>query len=194
MLLNGFFRTFNDLISLINEKSKNIYQNSNFYNRKISKSLDFEFQYKPSPYLLSSLINYQSKKYTIDELDYNTIWENNLESKENKRLNNFFWFFSLDLRSSKNSTQKVITDWINKNQRYNKENWEFDTTAKRVISWLSNHQLSYDESDKEYRSIFNFMIQKQTNHLINEIKNSKNLENKIIGCSAIILTGLCFGS
>ena len=188
MLLNGFFRTFNDLISLINEKSKNIYQNSNFYNRKISKSLDFEFQYKPSPYLLSSLINYQSKKYTIDELDYNTIWENNLESKENKRLNNFFWFFSLDLRSSKNSTRKVITDWINKNQRYNKENWEFDTTAKRVISWLSNHQLSYDESDEEYRSIFNFMIQKQTNHLINEIKNSKNLENKIIGCSAIILS------
>ncbi len=194
MLLNGFFRTFNDLISLINEKSKNIYQNSNFYNRKISKSLDFKFQYKPSPYLLSSLINYQNKKYTIEELDYNTIWENNLESKENKRLNNFFWFFSLDLRSSKNSTQKVITDWINKNQRYNKENWEFNTTAKRVISWLSNHQLSYDESDKEYRSIFNFMIQKQTNHLINEIKNSKNLENKIIGCSAIILTGLCFGS
>ena len=120
MLLNGFFKTFNDLINLINEKSKNIYQNSNFYNRKISKSLDFEFKYKPSPYLLSSLINYQSKKYTIDELDYNTIWENNLESKENKRLNNFFWFFSLDLRSSKNSTQKVITDWINKNQRYNK--------------------------------------------------------------------------
>tara|TARA_B100000989_G_scaffold1426_1_gene922 strand:- start:5 stop:1162 length:1158 start_codon:yes stop_codon:yes gene_type:complete len=36
------------------------------------------------------------------------------------------------------------------------------------------------------------MIQKQTNHLINEIKNSKDLENKIIGCSAIILTGLCY--
>jgi len=36
------------------------------------------------------------------------------------------------------------------------------------------------------------MIQKQTNHLLNEIKNSKDLENKIIGCSAIILTGLCY--
>ena len=36
------------------------------------------------------------------------------------------------------------------------------------------------------------MIQKQTNHLINEIKSSKNLENKIIGCSAIILTGLSY--
>ena len=36
------------------------------------------------------------------------------------------------------------------------------------------------------------MIQKQTNHLLNEIKNSKDLENKMIGCSAIILVGLCY--
>ena len=40
--------------------------------------------------------------------------------------------------------------------------------------------------------MFDCMIQKQANHLINEIKNSKNLENKIIGCSAIILTGLSY--
>ena len=192
MLLNGFFRTFNDLISLINEKSKNIYQNSNFYNRKISKSLDFEFQYKPSPYLLSSLINYQNKKYKIDDLDFNSIWESKPQSKEFKRLNNFFWFFSLDLKSSKKLTQQVISNWIEKNSRYKKDSWEFDITAKRVISWLSNYQLSYNESNPEYKFMFDYMIQKQTNHLMNEIKHSKNLEKKIIGCSAIILTGLSY--
>ena len=36
------------------------------------------------------------------------------------------------------------------------------------------------------------MIQKQTNHLSNEIKNSKEVENKMIGCAAIILTGLAY--
>ena len=36
------------------------------------------------------------------------------------------------------------------------------------------------------------MIQKQTNHLLNEIKNSKEVENKLIGCAAIILTGLAY--
>ena len=36
------------------------------------------------------------------------------------------------------------------------------------------------------------MILKQTNHLINEIKSSKSLDNKIIACSAIILTGLSY--
>ena len=192
MLLDEFFKTIKNLINSIKKEFKNIYKNSNFYEKKISKTLDVEFQYKPSPYLLSSLINYQNKKYRIDELDFVTIWENKSQSKEFKKLNNFFWFFSLDLKSSRKSAQKVISDWINRNKRFKKESWEFDTTAKRIISWLSNHQLSYENSDKEYRLKFDCMIQKQTNHLINEIKSSENLEKKIIGCSAIILTGLSY--
>ena len=192
MLLNEFFKTFKNLTDSIKKEFENIYKNSNFYEKKISKTIDVEFQYKPSPYLLSSLINYQNKKYRIDELDFVTIWENKSQSKEFRKLNNFFWFFSLDLKSSRKSAQRVISDWINKNERFKKESWEFDTTAKRIISWLSNHQLSYENSNKEYRLKFDCMIQKQTNHLINEIKRSRNLEKKIIGCSAIILTGLSY--
>ena len=65
-------------------------------------------------------------------------------------------------------------------------------TSKRIIAWLSNHQLTYEDSTKDYRSMFDHMIQKQTNHLLNEIKSSNELENKLIGCSAIILTGLAY--
>ena len=192
MLLNGFFRSLKDFNDLIKKKFIDFYKNSNFYEKKISKTLNTELQYKPSPYLLSSLINYQNKKYKIDELDFNTIWRNESQSKEFIKLNNFFWFFSLDLKSSKKSVQKVISDWINKNNKYKKVSWDFDVTAKRIISWLSNYQLSYNEGTKEYKHMFDHMIQKQTNHLVNEIKNSKNLTNKIIGCSAIILTGLSY--
>ena len=192
MLLIGFFRTFNNIIDIIKENLKNIYKNSSFYEKKISKTLEIDFNYKPSPHLLSSLINYQNKKYKIDELDFNIIWENSSKSREFKKLNNFFWFFSLDLKSSKKSTQLVISNWIHKNSNYKKKSWEFDVTAKRIISWLSNHHLTYNESNDEYKLIFNHMIQKQTNHLINEIKSSKSLEDKIIGCSAIILVGLSY--
>ena len=115
-----------------------------------------------------------------------------MNSEDYEKLNNFFWFFSLDLKSSKKSTQSVISNWINNNNKYNKDSWEFDITAKRIIAWLSNHQLTYEDSEKEYRSIFNHMIQKQTNHLLNEIKNSNEVENKMIGCAAIILTGLAY--
>jgi len=171
---------------------KIIYQNSNFYEKKISKIYNNNFEYKPSPHLLSSIIKYQNKKYKIEDFAIDSIWQNKINSKDFEKLNNFFWFFSLDLKSSKKSTQSVINKWINNNKRYKKDSWEFDITAKRIISWLSNHQLTYEDSDQEYKSMFDHMIQKQTNHLISEIKTSSEVENKIIGCAAIILTGLAY--
>ena len=171
---------------------KKIYKNSNFYEKKISKTSTNSFEYKPSPHLLSSIIKYQNKKYKIEDFAIESIWQDNLSSKDYERLNNFFWFFSLDLKSSKKTTQIIIKKWISNNRKYHKKSWEFDVTAKRIISWLSNHQLTYEDSDQEYQSIFDHMIQKQTNHLINEIKNSNKVENKMIGCAAIILTGLAY--
>ena len=176
----------------IKESFKSIYQNSNFYEKKISKTFDNNFEYKPSPHLLSSIIKYQNKKYKIEDFAIESIWQNNSSSKDYEKLNNFFWFFSLDLKSSKKTTQTVIKNWISNNSKYQKKSWEFDLTAKRIISWLSNHQLTYEDSEQGYRSDFNHMVQKQTNHLLNEIKNSKKVENKIIGCAAIILTGLAY--
>tara|TARA_B100001057_G_scaffold130987_1_gene130096 strand:+ start:22 stop:1647 length:1626 start_codon:yes stop_codon:yes gene_type:complete len=192
MLLDGFFETLNVFAEIFKKKLRAIYQNSSLYEKKISKTFDNEFIYKPSPHLLSSIINYQKKKYKIEDFEFETVWNNQTRSKDFERLNNFFWLFSLDLKSSKNYIKEIITNWTNSNGQFKRENWEFDMTAKRIISWLSNHQISYDDSDKEYRLIFDHMIQKQTNHLLNEIKNSKDLEDKIIGCSAIILVGLCY--
>ena len=176
----------------IKDSFKSIYQNSDFYEKKISKTFNDSFEYKPSPHLLSSIIKYQNKKYKIEDFALESIWQNNLDSKDYEKLNNFFWFFSLDLKSSKKTTQTVIKNWISNNSKYQKKSWDFDLTAKRIISWLSNHQLTYEDSETKYRFTFNHMIQKQTNHLLNEIKNSKEVENKMIGCAAIILTGLAY--
>ena len=44
---------------------KQFYQNSNFYNKKISKTKDIVFGYKPSPYLLSSIVKYQKKNIKL---------------------------------------------------------------------------------------------------------------------------------
>ena len=185
----GFFSQF---YFGLKDYIKKIYQNSNFYEKKISKTFNNHFQYKPSPHLLSSIIKYQNKKNRIEDFGVESIWQNKMSTKDYEKLNNFFWFFSLDLKSSKKTTQSVIKNWIKDNRKFNKKSWEFDVTSKRIIAWLSNHQLTYEDSDKEYQLIFDHMIQKQTNHLLNEIKSSNNLENKLIGCSAIILTGLAY--
>ena len=169
-----------------------IYQNSSFYNKKISKVFNNNFEYKPSPHLFSSIVKYQKKKYRIEDFALESIWQNNIKTKDYEKLNNFFWFFSLDLKSSKKTVQSLIINWIDNNNKYNDKSWNFDLTSKRIISWLSNHQLTYEDGDKEYRIKFNHCIQKQANHLLSEIRNSNDFENKMVGCAAIILTGLAY--
>ncbi len=192
MIYKNSLSVLNQFYFDLKNNFKKIYQNSNLYEKKISKTSNNSFEYKPSPHLLSSIIKYQKKKYRIEDFAVETIWNNKNNIKQYKKLNNFFWFFSLDLKSSKKSTQSIVLNWINNNKKYNKDCWDFDVTAKRIISWLSNHQLTYEDSEKDYRYIFDHMIQKQANHLLNEIKNSSELENKLIGCAAIILTGLSY--
>jgi len=172
---------------------RKFYLNSKFYDKKISKVNSNDLVYRPSPHLLSSLIKYQKKKFNIENFSFNEIWLNqNINEKEFKKLNSFYWFFSIDLRSSKNIVQSIISNWIKKNKKYNEKSWDFDLTAKRIISWLSNHNLTYDESDLNYKNDFNKIIQKQTNHLINEINRSEIFDDKLIGCASIILVGLCY--
>ncbi len=172
---------------------RKLYLNSKIYDKKISKINSVDLIYNPSPHLLSSLIRYQKNKFKIEDFSLNEIWMNqSISSKEFKNLNSFYWFFSLDLKSSKQTVQSIITKWIENNGTYNNKSWNFDLTAKRIISWLSCHRLTYEESNQIYKNNFNNIIQKQTNHLINEINKSDDIDDKLIGCAAIILVGLCY--
>ena len=193
MILRKLFDFISRLFDNLNKQIRNIYLNSSIYEKKISKIYNKEITYKPSPHLLTSLIKYQSKKVNIQNISAENLWDNeNINTDNFKRLNNFYWFFSLDLKSSKKNTQKIVSDWINRNYKYNFESWEISLTSKRIISWLSNHSLTIEEADNEYLNLFNLMIQKQTNHLVSEIYSSENFDDKIIGCAAIILVGLCY--
>ena len=179
-----FFNIFN--------KIRELYLHSSMYDKKISKTYYQNLIYKPSPHLLLSLIKYQKKKFRIEDFALNKIWNNKEITKKNlRKLNNFYWLFSLDLKSSKKNTQSVIKNWMTLNHKYNSKSWNFDLTAKRIIAWLSNYNLTYEDSNEQYKIDFNTMIQKQTNHLINEINKSKFVEDKLIGSAAIILVGLC---
>ena len=184
---------FGQFFFFISNYIKNFYLNSNIYNKKISKIPNRSIEYKPSPSLLDCLIKYEKKKIKIEDLYLNSVWLNkDLAEKDYKNLHSFFWLFGLDLKSSKKITQSIILNWIEENNNYNKKNWEVDILSRRIIAWISNSKLTYENSEDKYKNKFNTIIQKQINHLINEIEKSKLFDNKMIGCAAIILTGLSF--
>ena len=96
------------------------------------------------------------------------------------------------MKSSKKDTQNIILQWINKNNRYTSKSWKVDIVAKRIMAWISNSKLTYEDGDSDYKKKFNSVVKKQINHLINEIEKSEWVDDKMIGCAAIILAGLSY--
>ena len=99
MILRNSVNFISQFITRTSKQIRNIYLYSNYYDKKISKINKNDLIYKPSPHLLSSIIKYQKKKVNVDEIVTENLWDNeNIKIKNFKKLNNFFWFFSLDLR------------------------------------------------------------------------------------------------
>ena len=193
MKLNNFTLIINQSLYQVLKKIRKIYLNSAIYDKKISSKNLKALTYKPSLKILGSIAKYEKTKNKIEDFETDKIWEvNKLSYKDYKKLNNFFWLFSVDLKSSKKICISIINKWIESNQKYNDNLWEIDTLSRRIISWITNSQLTYDEGDKIYKEKFNKIIFKQINHLINEIKRSDNYHDKLIGCSAIILAGISY--
>ena len=192
MLLKNSISSINEFFSFTLHQIRKIYLNSNIYNKKISIIKNYTFNYKPSLSILSCLIKYEKKKNKIEDIYISEIWEKKINYKDLKKLHSFYWFFTIDLKSSKKITHSIIQNWIEKNQNYSSDIWEINTLSKRIISWISNSQLTYEDTSEEYKIIFNKTILKQVNHLINEINRSEIVDDKMIGCTAIILTGLSY--
>ncbi len=193
MILKNSLNFISEFFNYSSNQIRKIYLSSRIYNKKISKIDKKNIEYKPSPNLLDCLIKYEKKKNNIENFYLNSVWvEQDIKESDYNKLHSFFWLFTIDLKSSKKITQSIILNWIDRNQKYNSKNWEIDTLSKRIIAWISNSRLSYDDSNESYKEKFNNNIKKQVNHLINEITRSKWVNDKMIGCASIILTGLAY--
>ena len=165
MILNNSFR-------LIKKKIRHFYLNSYLYNKKITPSSIELLEYQPSPNLLDGLIKYDKKKINIENYSLNEIWDNpNLKEKDQQNLNSFFWLFSLDLRSSKKDTQNVINQWINTNDRYNSKNWKIDIIGKRIIAWISNSRLTYEDGNIDYKTSLTALLRSRSITLLMKLKS-----------------------
>ena len=56
MINKKFLSRLSIISSTLKNNIKKIYQSSNLYNKKISKVFNDNFEYKPSPHLLSSIV------------------------------------------------------------------------------------------------------------------------------------------
>ena len=113
-------------------------------------------------------------------------------NKKFENLHSFLWLAKLDRKNSKIITKVIIKDWINNFFNYEINTWEMEITAKRIIAWVSNTDITLENSDKIYKEKFFVSLIKQSNFLIKNLNNLFYDPSKIICCAAIILSGMVF--
>jgi len=172
---------------------RNIYFKTNFYNNKLINFAPDRISYNPSTYLSSSLINVTSDFYKITNTKPELLWKTDVKHKQDfENLHSFLWLNKLDRKNSKKITKDIISSWINIFFNYEPNVWKMEITAKRIIAWSSNLDITLESSDKIYKENFFLSLVKQSNFITRNLKNLFYIPNKIICCSAIILSGMIF--
>ena len=172
---------------------RNYYLKSNYYNKKLISFIPDRVFYNPSSYLSASLTSTKSDFYKISDTSPNLLWEQNLEDKQKfENLHSFLWLTKLDRKNSKNIIKNIIKSWISNFFNYDSNTWEMEITAKRIIAWASNMDITYENSDKIYKEKFLLSLIKQSNFLSKNLKNLFYGPSKIICCASIILSGIMF--
>ena len=91
MIFKNPLNYINNFFQLFTKKTREIYLNSNIYNKKISITNNKNLEYRPSLSLLDCLIKYEKKRINIENYSLNSIWNNkSLREKDYNNLHSFF--------------------------------------------------------------------------------------------------------
>ena len=171
---------------------KKIYFTTNYYNKSLKSKIPKQFYFYPNPFLLSSFINYKNFSLKIENVDPKTLWNEQSSKKNEKNLHDFFWLNLIDRKNNTLIIQKIISIWINKNNKYKKIIWDSAVLSKRIISWILNADIILNNADNTFKDNFLQSIIMQINHLKKNIKFQNDYSKKIEIVSAILLSGLVF--
>ncbi|MFL2889951.1 MAG: heparinase II/III family protein [Pelagibacteraceae bacterium] len=171
---------------------KKLYYTSNFYYKSLESKLPKQFYFFPNSFLLSSIASYKNFSFKISEIDTNSFWEKKISDFEQRKLNSFFWLNLIDRKNDSLIIQKIITSWIEKNNQYKNNIWENSVISRRIISWILNADIIFNNTNAYFKEKFLNSIIIQTNHLKKNIKFEKNYSKKIEIITAILLSGLVF--
>ena len=184
---------FFSILKLFFLNLKNYYLGSNFYNKKLITFTPDRIFYSPSTHLCALLTNFGNEFYKISDASPSLMWKISFKEKlKFKNLHSFLWLAKIDRKNSKIITKNIIGSWIDNFFNYDPHTWEMEITAKRIIAWASNTDITLSDSDKIYKEKFFLSLVKQSNFLKKNIKNFFDNSEKIICCAAIILSGIIF--
>ena len=184
---------FFSILSLFFLSFRKFYFKSNYYNKKLITYIPERFFYNPSTYLSTSLTTISNDFFKITNTSPDLLWKIDATNRiEFENLHSFLWLAKLDRKNSKDITKDIIKSWIKFFFNYEPNSWNMEITAKRIIAWSSNFDITVEDSDLKYKNKIFLSLVKQSNFLSKNLKNLFYGPSKIICCAAIILSGMIF--
>ena len=184
---------FFSVLSLFFLTFRKFYFKSNYYNKKLITYIPERFFYNPSTYLSTSLTTISNDFFKITNTSPDLLWKIDATNRiEFENLHSFLWLAKLDRKNSKDITKDIIKSWIKFFFNYEPNSWNMEITAKRIIAWSSNFDITVEDSDLKYKNKIFLSLVKQSNFLSKNLKNLFYGQSKIICCAAIILSGMIF--
>jgi len=172
---------------------RNYYFKSNYYNKKLINFIPDRIFYNPSSHLSASLTTLRNDFYKITDTTPEFLWKTSVKDKQKfENLHSFLWLTRLDRKNSKIITKNIIESWMDNFFNYEPNAWEMEITAKRIIAWSSNTDITLENSEKIYRKKFFISLVKQSNFILKNLNIVFYAPSIIICCAAIILSGIIF--
>jgi uncharacterized heparinase superfamily protein len=121
------------------------------------------------------------------------IWKiTNLENDKAKKLHDFSWLPTLNIKTEKELGCLIVDQWINNFSNYNEKYWTLDIITTRLINWISSYDIIFKNSDLIFRSKVINNIVKQAKHLFKNINLINTGIDRIKSLAALILVGNSF--
>jgi uncharacterized heparinase superfamily protein len=171
---------------------KKIYFSTNYYNESLLSKTPQQFYFHPNPFLLSSITNYKKYSFKMSEIDPNIFWINQKNIQEEKELNSFLWLNLIDRKNDGKTLQKIINIWMLKHSKYKNNIWDSSILSRRIISWILNVDIIFNNGTFDFKKKFLNSIISQTNHLRKNIKFEKDYQKRLEIITALVLSGLVF--
>ena len=143
---------FFSILKLFFLSIRNFYFKSDFYNKKLVTIIPDRTFYNPSTYLSASLTSATSDFYKITNTEPELLWQTKSKDKVKfDSLHSFLWLSKLDRKNSKKITKNIIESWIKNFFNLDLETWKMEIVAKRIIAWISNADITLEDSNKKYK-------------------------------------------
>ena len=140
------------------------------YNKKLITFVPTRIFYNPSSYLSASLTTIGSDFYKITNTSPELLWQTSVKDRQKfENLHDFLWLTKLDRKNSKNITKDIIKSWINNFFNYDPNTWVMEISARRIVGWSSNIDITLEDSDSAYKEKFFLSLIKQSNFLLKNL-------------------------